>query len=135
MKLIFPSVLAEELDEFESLRTERRFSNLMSQRKKRENKQESGNENATQRYRDRTKERRDGVNPDYHNEEIITFASSYRAVAPDAKPELDTAKRSRQTIQEFKFLGGDMEHIFLGKGSNYALLQKVCNENNYKKKG
>ncbi|GFS95721.1 hypothetical protein NPIL_197921 [Nephila pilipes] len=33
---------------------------------------ESGNENMTQRYKDRTKERRDGVNPDYQKEDPVT---------------------------------------------------------------
>ena len=38
---------------------------------------------------------------------------------------LDAAERKRQTIQESKFLGGDMEHTHLVKGLDYALLQKV----------
>ncbi|GFY56310.1 protein Red [Trichonephila inaurata madagascariensis] len=87
-----------------------------------------------QRYRDRAKERRDGVNPDYQNEDPITSAAGYRAVAPDAKSGLDAAERRRQMIQESKFLGGDMEHTHLVKGLDYALLQKVRSEINYKEK-
>lgn len=35
-------------------------------------------------------------------------------------------------IQESKFLGGDMEHTHLVKGLDYALLQKVRSEIQYK---
>lgn len=87
-----------------------------------------------QKYRDRAKERRDGANPDYQNEDPITSAAGYRAVAPDAKSGLDAAERRRQMIQESKFLGGDMEHTHLVKGLDYALLQKVRSEINYKEK-
>lgn len=88
----------------------------------------------SQKYRDRAKERRDGANPDYQNEDLITSAAGYRAVAPDAKSGLDAAERRRQMIQESKFLGGDMEHTHLVKGLDYALLQKVRSEINYKEK-
>jgi len=88
----------------------------------------------SQKYRDRAKERRDGANPDYQNEDPITSAAGYRAVAPDAKSGLDAAERRRQMIQESKFLGGDMEHTHLVKGLDYALLQKVRSEINYKEK-
>ncbi|XP_042910919.1 protein Red [Parasteatoda tepidariorum] len=88
----------------------------------------------SQKYRDRAKERRDGANPDYQNEDPITSAAGYRAVAPDAKSGLDAAERRRQMIQESKFLGGDMEHTHLVKGLDYALLQKVRSEITYKEK-
>lgn len=86
------------------------------------------------KYRDRAKERRDGANPDYQNEDPITSAAGYRAVAPDAKSGLDAAERRRQMIQESKFLGGDMEHTHLVKGLDYALLQKVRSEITSKEK-
>ncbi|KFM71946.1 Protein Red, partial [Stegodyphus mimosarum] len=47
---------------------------------------------------------------------------------------MDAAERRRQMIQESKFLGGDMEHTHLVKGLDYALLQKVRSEINYKEK-
>ena len=34
-------------------------------------------------------------------------------------------KKRKQTIEESKFLGGDIEHTHLVKGLDYALLQKV----------
>lgn len=81
-----------------------------------------------EKYRDRAKERRVGVNPDYQSQDPVAVASGYRAVAPDMKSGMDAAERRRQMIQESKFLGGDMEHTHLVKGLDYALLQKVKSE-------
>ncbi|TRZ00713.1 hypothetical protein DNTS_005596 [Danionella cerebrum] len=58
-----------------------------------------------EKYRDRARERRDGVNKDYEETELINTTANYRA--------------------ESKFLGGDMEHTHLVKGLDFALLQKV----------
>lgn len=77
-----------------------------------------------QRYRDRAKERREGANPDYQNDESATSATSYRAI-PDLKSIPNVAERRKQMIEESKYLGGDMEHTHLVKGLDYALLQKV----------
>lgn len=88
----------------------------------------------SRKYRDRARERREGANPDYQNEDPITSTAGYRAVAPDAKSGLDAAERRRQMIQESKFLGGDMEHTHLVKGLDYALLQKVRSEITSKEK-
>lgn len=78
-----------------------------------------------QKYRDRAKERRDGLNRDYAETEIISTTADYRAVAPDAKSGENYAERRKQIIQESKYLGGDMEHTHLVKGLDYALLEKV----------
>ena len=75
------------------------------------------------RYRDRAKERREGANLDYQNEEAAS-ASGYRAI-PDLKSVADVAERRKKIIEESKYLGGDMEHTHLVKGLDYALLQKV----------
>ncbi|CAE1318063.1 IK [Acanthosepion pharaonis] len=77
-----------------------------------------------QKYRDRAKERRDGLNRDYAETEIISTTADYRAVAPDAKSGENYAERRKQIIQESKYLGGDMEHTHLVKGLDYALLEK-----------
>uniref|UniRef100_A0A1B0C995 RED-like N-terminal domain-containing protein n=1 Tax=Lutzomyia longipalpis TaxID=7200 RepID=A0A1B0C995_LUTLO len=59
-----------------------------------------------EKYRDRARERRDGVNPDYQNTDSNgNSASAYRTVAPDLKSGIDAAERRRQMIQESKFLG------------------------------
>ncbi|GFU37838.1 hypothetical protein NPIL_646461 [Nephila pilipes] len=53
---------------------------------------DSGNENVTQRYRDRAKERRDEVRPDNQIEDLITSAADHCAVTPNAKYGLFTGK-------------------------------------------
>ncbi len=86
------------------------------------------------KYRDRARERRDGVegmpgSRDEGGEDPSSASTSgYRAVAPDVKSSYDAAERRRQMIQESKFLGGDMEHTHLVKGLDFALLQKVRSE-------
>ncbi|CAG9559261.1 unnamed protein product [Danaus chrysippus] len=80
-----------------------------------------------EKYRDRARERRDGVN-DLAVDPTSNTSSAYRAVAPDAKSGMDAKERRRQMIQESKYLGGDMEHTHLVKGLDYALLQKVRSE-------
>ena len=76
------------------------------------------------RYRDRAKERREGANLDYQNDEAAASASGYRAI-PDLRSVADVAERRKKMIEESKYLGGDMEHTHLVKGLDYALLQKV----------
>ncbi|KAK2714952.1 protein Red-like [Artemia franciscana] len=81
------------------------------------------------KYRDRARERRDGINPDYNQaEDTTTSGGAYKAVAPDIRSNINAAERRRQQIQESKYLGGDMEHTHLVKGLDYALLQKVRTE-------
>ena len=75
------------------------------------------------KYRDRAKERRDGV--DGPNVPTEDTTSAYRAVAPNAHGVHDAAERRKQMIHESKYLGGDMEHTHLVKGLDFALLQKV----------
>ncbi|VVD05313.1 unnamed protein product [Leptidea sinapis] len=65
-----------------------------------------------EKYRDRARERRDGLQDGNPLDPISNTSSAYRAVAPD----------------ESKYLGGDMEHTHLVKGLDYALLQKVRSE-------
>ncbi|XP_061747374.1 protein Red [Nerophis ophidion] len=78
-----------------------------------------------EKYRDRARERRDGVNKDYEETELINTTANYRAVGPSAEADKSAAEKRRQLIQESKFLGGDMEHTHLVKGLDFALLQKV----------
>nr|XP_002129642.1 protein Red [Ciona intestinalis] len=76
------------------------------------------------KYRDRSKERREGTG-DYNDVELLSTTADYRAVGPNAPSDRTTAEKRRQVIQESKFLGGDMAHTHLVKGLDYALLQKV----------
>lgn len=75
-----------------------------------------------EKYRDRASERRQGSNPDYQSDDPIQTAQAYRAVAPDLKSGYDAAERRRQMIQESKFLGGDMEHTHLVKGTSDSFM-------------
>lgn len=63
-------------------------------------------------YRDRAEERRKGLNPDYER----TAMSGLPTDAP-LNPTM--------SVEETKYLGGDLEHTHLVKGLDYALLQKV----------
>ncbi|CAG4933070.1 unnamed protein product [Colias eurytheme] len=81
-----------------------------------------------EKYRDRARERRDGLQDVNPLDPTSNTSSAYRAVAPDAKSGMDAKERRRQMIQESKYLGGDMEHTHLVKGLDYALLQKVRSE-------
>ena len=58
----------------------------------------------SQEYRDRAKERREDSNPDYGE-------------PMDVIAKLD--------VEQTKFLGGDIEHTYLVKGLDYALLRKA----------
>lgn len=88
--------------------------------------EEKKSKELAERYRDRARERRDGVNKDYEvTTEVSSTTADYRAVAPDAKRGEDFAERRKQVIQESKYLGGDMEHTHLVKGLDFALLEKV----------
>ncbi|KAL4712420.1 hypothetical protein ACJJTC_001581 [Scirpophaga incertulas] len=81
-----------------------------------------------EKYRDRARERRDGLNELGAADPTSNASSAYRAVAPDLKSGMDAKERRKQLIQESKYLGGDMEHTHLVKGLDYALLQKVRSE-------
>jgi len=78
----------------------------------------------SKKYRDRSKERREGRG-DYTDVELISTTADYRAVGPDIQQGKTSAEKRKQVIQESKFLGGDMAHTHLVKGLDYALLQKV----------
>lgn len=60
------------------------FSNLSYYAKLRQQEIERERELA-EKYRDRVKERRDGVNKDYEETELISTTANYRAVGPTAE--------------------------------------------------
>jgi hypothetical protein len=66
--------------------------------------------------RDRAEERRRGVNPDYSS------ANQLLSVIGSANGGVDATKVS---VEDSKYLGGDLEHTHLVKGLDYALLNKV----------
>ncbi|KAG0467994.1 hypothetical protein HPP92_017322 [Vanilla planifolia] len=76
------------------------------------------------KYRDRAKERREDQNPDYEPTDL----GSFHAVAPPGTVDLRTADTHKISIENSKYLGGDIEHTHLVKGLDYALLHKVRSE-------
>mmetsp|Transcript_30533 Transcript_30533/g.79479 ORF Transcript_30533/g.79479 Transcript_30533/m.79479 type:complete len:577 (+) Transcript_30533:39-1769(+) len=71
-------------------------------------------EEEASKYRDRAEERRRGINPDYSS-------ASKLASVLGSGGDVDVTKLS---MEESKFLGGDLEHTHLVRGLDYALLQK-----------
>jgi len=69
-------------------------------------KQEKHQEKQTLKYRDRAKERREDLNPDYKDSEHYDDLS----------------------VEKSKFLGGDIAHTHLVKGLDYALANKMREE-------
>ena len=69
--------------------------------------------------RDRAEERRRGVNPDY--EDVQTQMANLASGNMQMQEGLGNI-----SVEDSKFLGGDLKHTHLVKGLDYALLQKVC---------
>ncbi|XP_057967288.1 suppressor of mec-8 and unc-52 protein homolog 2 [Malania oleifera] len=87
-------------------------------------KEEKAEEQEVPKYRDRAKERREDQNPDYEP----TNLGSFHAVAPPGTVDLRSADAHKISIENSKYLGGDVEHTHLVKGLDYALLQKIRSE-------
>ncbi|CAK9864298.1 unnamed protein product [Sphagnum jensenii] len=95
-------------------------------RPKLKEEEKAGEEDDLPRYRDRAKERREDVNPDY--DATTAELGSLHAVAPPGTVDLRIADAHRISIENSKFLGGDVEHTHLVKGLDYALLHKIRSE-------
>lgn len=87
-------------------------------------KEEKVEEPDLPKYRDRAKERREDQNPDYEPTEL----GSFHAVAPPGAVDIRSADANKISIENSKYLGGDVEHTHLVKGLDYALLHKVRSE-------
>lgn len=82
-------------------------------------------------YRDRAKERREGLNIDFEldPDDLRISNPTYDGTQIDGiDQKIDENERRRQEIEESKYLGGDVEHTHLVKGLDFALLEKVKNE-------
>ncbi|KAJ3120263.1 hypothetical protein HK098_004761, partial [Nowakowskiella sp. JEL0407] len=88
----------------------------------------------TPQYRDRAKERRKGINPDYEESEkiisVLSAASATPIPAPNIRSTLNVIPSEDSTTnsisyEQSKYLGGDMEHTHLVKGLDYELLKRV----------
>ncbi|ORX98153.1 hypothetical protein K493DRAFT_336264 [Basidiobolus meristosporus CBS 931.73] len=78
-------------------------------------KWQPANDEDSEKYRDRARERRRGENPDYVETERILAT-------------LQTPEDPNLAYEKSKYLGGDAEHTHLVKGLDYALLEKVRRE-------
>lgn len=79
-------------------------------------------------YRDRAKERREGLNKDFElDPDDLRFSNPVSDVhqLEDSEQSANDEDRRRQEIEESKYLGGDVEHTHLVKGLDFALLEKV----------
>ncbi|KAI9361648.1 RED-like protein N-terminal region-domain-containing protein [Zopfochytrium polystomum] len=95
-------------------------------KKKKEWRRPDHGEEAPQ-IRDRAKERREGINPDYEDSEAIL--DRLTALASQAADESESARQTKAAVyQQSKYLGGDVKHTHLVKGLDFALLKKVRNE-------
>ncbi|KAL2613448.1 hypothetical protein R1flu_025140 [Riccia fluitans] len=106
-------------EEEDDKRNQRKFKPKLKEEEKPEDPEQP-------RYRDRAKERREDVNPDYDH--TAAELGSLHAVAPPGTVDLRTSDAHRISIENSKFLGGDVEHTHLVKGLDYALLHKVRSE-------
>lgn len=81
-------------------------------------------------YRDRARERREGLNKDFElDPDDLKISNPIDSAQYDeADQQIDEEERRRQQIEESKYLGGDVEHTHLVKGLDFALLEKVKND-------
>jgi len=75
-------------------------------------------------YRDRAKERREGINKDFDLDPDDLIVSN---PIIDGGQQVDEAELRRQQIEESKYFGGDVEHTHLVKGLDFALYEKMKN--------
>lgn len=81
-------------------------------------------------FRDRAKERREGINTDFEldPDDLRVANPTYDAALGEDDEALDEDELRRRQIEESKYLGGDVEHTHLVKGLDFALLEKVKND-------
>jgi len=81
-------------------------------------------------YRDRARERREGLNKDFEldpDDLLISNPTIANELSNDKVTEDENEIRQQQ-IEDSKYLGGDIEHTHLVKGLDFALLEKVKND-------
>lgn len=79
---------------------------------------------ATERYRDRARERRERKDDEDDTGDAVAPAVEARGVFERAETDAETDARAR-AVAESKFLGGDVSRTHLVKGLDFALLRKV----------
>lgn len=118
--------LIEDFDKKERSRKEKRRRKDLSKEKSKKSKNEESDElQPSTSYRDRARERREGLNNDFEHDpdDLKMFnpidKSSYGGGL------LDDDARRLQEVEDSKYLGGDVKHTHLVKGLDFALLEKV----------
>lgn len=117
---------ADDDDEGDAEKRNHNHSHSQKKYRPKPKEEEKKEEPELPKYRDRAKERREDQNPDYDH--TATELGSLHAVAPPGTVDLRTTDAHRISIENSKFLGGDVEHTHLVKGLDYALLHKVRSE-------
>ncbi|KAJ3148975.1 hypothetical protein HK101_002100 [Irineochytrium annulatum] len=98
-------------------------------KKKKEWKKPAAKEDTGPVFRDRAKERREGVNPDYADtEQILAMLSKEREEAEKGEGEKNDKSAANLEYDKSKYLGGVVTHTHLVKGLDFALLNKVREE-------
>ncbi|CAL8466768.1 g6304 [Coccomyxa elongata] len=116
-----PQRFQEDGDEHQAARAAKRPHAAQKKKGRPKPVQEEKGEQDEPAYRDRAEERRKGFNPDYER----VNADLASIVTGNSLLEQDIGKIS---VEDSKFLGGDVDHTHLVKGLDYALLQKVRGE-------
>lgn len=104
--------------------------NSRDKEKSKDLKEQLTNSQAT--YRDRAKERREGNSIDFVLDP--DDLQLYNPVPQEGTEDLNEDEQRLRMIEESKYLGGDVEHTHLVKGLDFALLQKVKNDQKTKEK-
>ncbi|KAJ1562841.1 hypothetical protein HK096_001041 [Nowakowskiella sp. JEL0078] len=77
-------------------------------------------------YRDRAKERRIGLNPDYEDtDKIFAVLNSSTSNNPANILSQDETPSNAISYEQSKYLGGDIKHTHLVKGLDFELLKRV----------
>lgn len=117
--------IIEEFDKQQKFLKQKRQKASAGNVKKKPVKEEERAQPSTS-YRDRARERREGINKDFEiDPDDLKISNPIVSNATDDNEGLDDSERRRIQIEESKFLGGDVEHTHLVKGLDFALLEKV----------
>ncbi|ORX82785.1 hypothetical protein BCR32DRAFT_292430 [Anaeromyces robustus] len=124
--LATPQPIKKNNNKFKAPKKENSFSkNDLSKSKPKKKWKKPINEEVDKHYRDRAKERRQEMNPDYEETKAI-----FSMLNKNSDVEIN---EKTLTYEQSKYLGGDESHTHLVKGLDYAFLKKVRKELEMKK--
>lgn len=126
--------LIQEFDKKQKSQKQKRqkqHGQISTSKSKQPKLEESALADTSTSYRDRAKERREGRNKDFEldpDDLRVSINPISHVDDRETSEQIDEEERRRQQIEESKYLGGDLEHTHLVKGLDYALLEKVKND-------